>query len=78
MTKVKYFKSSNPALLSEVKQNGLGKRWTATMDRRKNVETAKQKRRAEQNARRIQALEKENEKLKKRIKELEEKLRMKK
>jgi hypothetical protein len=30
-----YFKSSNQALLGEVKQNGLGKRRTATMDRRK-------------------------------------------
>ena len=40
----------------------------------KNIETAEIKRRAEQNAKRIQALEKENEKLKKRIKELEEKL----
>jgi chaperonin cofactor prefoldin len=40
----------------------------------KNVETAEIKRRAEQDAKRIQALEKENEKLKKRIKELEEKL----
>jgi chaperonin cofactor prefoldin len=40
----------------------------------RNVATVEQKRRAEQNAKRIQALEKENEKLKKRIKELEEKL----
>jgi chaperonin cofactor prefoldin len=40
----------------------------------KNVEATEIKRRAEQDAKRIQALEKENEKLKKRIKELEEKL----
>ena len=40
----------------------------------KTGETAEIKRRAEQNAKRIQALEKENEKLKKRIKELEYKL----
>ena len=40
----------------------------------KNVETAEIKRRAEQNAKRIQAFEKENEKLKKRTKDLEEKL----
>jgi len=40
----------------------------------RNAEAAEIKRRAEQNAKRIQALEKENEKLKKRIKELEEKL----
>ena len=54
---------------------GLGSAGPPPWTDERNVETAEQKRRAEQNTKRIQALEKENEKLKKRIKELEYKLK---
>jgi chaperonin cofactor prefoldin len=53
---------------------GLGSAGPPPWTDERNVATVEQKRRAEQNAKRIQALEKENEKLKKRIKELEYKL----